>query len=441
MGDRGGKRDAAASEGHPAPPLRALPKGSIASLLIAAMFLLGVAPAAFGAPVNDNFAEAEDLGSAPFVTVARSNEGATEEVGEPSTSSAPQHSVWFRWEAPSSQPYAIDTCRSEFATTLAVFTGSSLHSLVKVGEDTNSDGRYCLDATGVGFRAVAGTVYSIMVAGNGFHFPEAPAPNTEGSFELRIADIPFPPNDDFANPKPMGPSVTTWTDEVFTSYATWSDGFTWNATKEPGEPNHAGDPGGASVWYRWTAPRSDPTEVNACELPDVLLGVYTGDAVNALTEVPLESRPMSCHVNFDATSGTVYRIAVDGKLDAGAGMPAMTSFGINVSMHPPAPPPPLPPPVPSKDSTPPGTNLRIHVQKSKLPVVVFTFSATEPGSTFRCKLDKGRFAKCHSPLRLRHLTPGRHTLRVYAVDAAGNRDRSPAIAHFTVSRSKRGSRP
>jgi hypothetical protein len=93
---------------------------------------------------------------------------------------AAEHSVWYRWEAPSSEPVSVDTCNSEFATTLAVFTGSSLAGLVKVGEDTNSDGRYCTDATGVGFRAVAGTVYSIMVAGNGFHFPEAPAPTTHG---------------------------------------------------------------------------------------------------------------------------------------------------------------------------------------------------------------------------------------------------------------------
>ncbi len=26
------------------------------------------------------------------------------------------------------------------------------------------------------------------------------------------------------------------------------------ATKEPGEPDHAGDPGGLSVWWTWTAP-------------------------------------------------------------------------------------------------------------------------------------------------------------------------------------------
>ena len=42
-----------------------------------------------------------------------------------------------------------------------------------------------------------------MVAGNGFHFPEAPAPATEGPFELRLAAIPKPANDDFSHPIPI----------------------------------------------------------------------------------------------------------------------------------------------------------------------------------------------------------------------------------------------
>jgi hypothetical protein len=403
--------------------------GGVLSVAVAGLLLL--APAAFALPpANDNFAEAKDFGSAFPLTTVFSNAEATEEAGDPRvTLSPPEHSVWFRWEAPSDGAVAVDTCRSEFATTLAVFTGSTLSGLTEIGADTNADGRYCADATGVGFHAVAGTVYSIMVAGNGFHFPEAPVPTTQGSFELRLAGIPLPPNDDFANPKPTGPSVTTFIDGAFTSYATWSDGFTWNATKESGEPNHAGDPGGASVWYEWTAPRSGPTEVGACASPNVLLGVYTGNAVNALTEVLLESRPMSCFVNFDATAGTVYRIAVDGKRNAGTGLPEMTSFGINVSMHP--QPPPKAEAVTQPDTRPPDTKLFVHVLRREPPIYIFHFSSTESGSTFRCKLDKHRYAKCHSPKRFQHLKSGSHTLKVFAVDPAGNVDPSPAIAHFT----------
>src|SRR5262245_18037745 len=28
------------------------------------------------------------------------------------------------------------------------------------------------------------------------------------------------------------------------------------ATKQAGEPNHGGNPGGASVWFKWTAPQN-----------------------------------------------------------------------------------------------------------------------------------------------------------------------------------------
>jgi Ca2+-binding RTX toxin-like protein len=89
------------------------------------------------------------------------------------------------------------------------------------------------------------------------------------------------------------------------------------ATKEPGEPDHAGDFGGASVWYTWTAPFSGTATIDTCDTAfDTLLGVYTGGSVSALTEVGRSddgcvAGPGS-FVELEATAGTVYRIAVDG---------------------------------------------------------------------------------------------------------------------------------
>src|SRR2546425_3684733 len=34
------------------------------------------------------------------------------------------------------------------------------------------------------------------------------------------------------------------------------------STKESGEPNHAGNAGGSSIWYRWTAPTADPVTID-----------------------------------------------------------------------------------------------------------------------------------------------------------------------------------
>ncbi|MDQ3264786.1 MAG: Ig-like domain-containing protein, partial [Myxococcota bacterium] len=55
----------------------------------------------------------------------------------------------------------------------------------------------------------------------------------------------------------------------------------------------------------------------------------------------------------------------------------------------------------------------------------FTFSATESGSSFQCRLDAGTWASCTSPVALT-VGQGSHTWEVRATDAAGNQDPSPA---------------
>lgn len=65
--------------------------------------------------------------------------------------------------------------------------------------------------------------------------------------------------------------------------------------------------------------------------------------------------------------------------------------------------------------------------------VSFAFRSKEAGSTFRCRIDRQPFKPCRSPRRYR-LGLGTHIFRVYAIDAAGNRDRTPAIFSFRVRR-------
>ena len=96
-----------------------------------------------------------------------------------------------------------------------------------------------------------------------------------------------------------------------------TSGSNVDATKEAGEPDHAGDAGGASVWYRWTAPASGAATVDTCDSTfDTLLAVYTGDSLGGLSEVV--SSDDDCisgsggFVEFDVQAGQVYRIAVDG---------------------------------------------------------------------------------------------------------------------------------
>ena len=95
-----------------------------------------------------------------------------------------------------------------------------------------------------------------------------------------------------------------------------ASGTNKDATKEAGEPNHVGKAGGASVWHRWTAPASGKATISTCDSDfDTLLAVYTGSALNALTEVAANDDAtcdLASSVSFQAAKGETYRIAVDG---------------------------------------------------------------------------------------------------------------------------------
>ena len=60
----------------------------------------------------------------------------------------------------------------------------------------------------------------------------------------------------------------------------------------------------------------------------------------------------------------------------------------------------------------------------------FTFSATEGGSTFECRLDGGSWSACTSPKSYGGLTQGSHTFDVRATDAAGNTGRFGSVVHL-----------
>jgi hypothetical protein len=89
------------------------------------------------------------------------------------------------------------------------------------------------------------------------------------------------------------------------------------ATKETGEPSHAGRTGGASIWYRWIAPASGLISMNTIGSNfDTVLAVYEGDAVNTLTPVAanddISGTNLASALQFTAVAGHTYRIAIDG---------------------------------------------------------------------------------------------------------------------------------
>ena len=63
----------------------------------------------------------------------------------------------------------------------------------------------------------------------------------------------------------------------------------------------------------------------------------------------------------------------------------------------------------------------------------FTFSASQSGAKFQCRLDSGAWTACTSPWTTGALTDGMHGIAVRATDAAGNTDATPATQSFTVA--------
>ncbi|MBI5752953.1 MAG: IPTL-CTERM sorting domain-containing protein [Hydrogenophilales bacterium] len=94
-------------------------------------------------------------------------------------------------------------------------------------------------------------------------------------------------------------------------------GYNVLATKEAGEPNHASNSGGASVWWKWTAPSAGQASFDTHgSVADTLLAVYTGGAVSALTLIAGNDNDGTANgasgVLFQAQAGVEYQIAVDG---------------------------------------------------------------------------------------------------------------------------------
>jgi hypothetical protein len=132
-------------------------------------------------PVNDSFVSAKLLTGTSF-TVNGSNIGATLQTGEPKHSGQTGgKSVWWSWTAPSSGTFTLATAGSSFDTTLAIYTGSAINSLVVIG--SNDDQSSTLRTSKAIVSVVAGTTYWIAVDG---YSAEAGAITLSGSLVAKV---------------------------------------------------------------------------------------------------------------------------------------------------------------------------------------------------------------------------------------------------------------
>ena len=252
------------------------------------------------APANDNFANATVL-TGTTATATGNNATATKQAGEPNIAgNQGGKSVWYAWTAPSNGKVTINTEGSSFDTLLGVYTGSVVSALTAVAQNDDVS-RTDLTST-VSFSASAGTTYCIAVDGYNYGRGTGAA---SGNIALSLTELQAPANDNFANATVLTGSTVTWT------------GTNTAATKETGEPTIPNAPGGASIWFAWVAPTSGRVSINTEGSKfDTTLGVYTGSVVSSLTKVAqnddVSRTDLTSAVNFVATAGTTYYIAVDG---------------------------------------------------------------------------------------------------------------------------------
>lgn len=260
----------------------------IALVMVAAMLVL-VDTAVGAAPANDHYANATAFGTAPGQVVG-TNVDATRQTGEPDNGN---RTVWWKWTAPDSGRYRLDTCDTipALRTVVGVYHGpnvTALQSPILV------DAR-CTDSSldALAFDAVAGTTYRFSV---GSYY------NSETSLNLRLSLRRTPVNDNFAAAYDFAPAQGTVT------------GPNLEATRELGEP----DNGNATIWWRWVAPFTDNFKLDTCATVPPLstvIGIYTGSAVSQLQE-PIHEAD-SCpggegltRTSFDATAGQTYFLSV-----------------------------------------------------------------------------------------------------------------------------------
>jgi hypothetical protein len=140
-----------------------------------------------------------------------------------------------------------------------------------------------------------------------------------------------------------------------------------------------------------------------------VIGVFTGGSLTGLTKIASDDDSCSggasaapSTLTFAAAAGTTYPIAVD----AYPGSPG--PFTMNVSFV-------------NTDTTAPNTLIdKAPKKKTTKKKVTIEFSSDDPSAHFECKVDKGDFEACTSPLKVKAKKPGKHKVAVHAIDAAGN---------------------
>jgi hypothetical protein len=327
-------------------------------------------------PPNDNFANRIPL-SGLGITALGYTANASRESGEPGGSWPA--TIWYSWTAPANGYVVASVDQSDPFTWAQVYTGSVVSGLTAVSQASYPHQYY----NGFSFYATAGTTYQIQVlgwepggtrlrisfppdlivtrpfdgtvyltstnitisalsaamvgsirrmdctgdgdrlaittndtltvgwtgVGPGQHRIEVKATDDLGITTTEYLTVTVrPPNDNFTNRLSLvGASAS-------------ATGNNSGASKETGEPNHAGYSGGRSVWWTWTAPANGTFRVTVSTVEGLfdywyyypILAVYTGTQLSTLSAVTsAQGSAYGAQVSFSAVRGQTYQIVLD----------------------------------------------------------------------------------------------------------------------------------
>ncbi len=292
--------------------------------LLSLFFSLCLAAVALAAPpVNDPFANATPIAVNATTgykgTLTGTNVGATfENPGEanlPHASKTTLNTVWFRYDATEEGYFAADLVGSNFPALVEIYEGTTLANCdVRYrGTATNSNGTMRITYA----EMHRGFSYYIVVWGQ----DDANSQPTSGSIAMSYE---LQPKNAYFSDRVVLNDVSANTSDRDVSGSIRQN--TFNAFKEPGEPNHAGQTGGHSVWFQWYAYTEDEvTFVTFGSDFDTMLAVYENDTGGGFGAnfVPVISNDNAGGVygnsskvtftpNLNGSASKSYYIAVDG---------------------------------------------------------------------------------------------------------------------------------
>ena len=258
----------------------------LAFLLLAGTWKSGAAP------TNDNFADSI-LFTASSTNFIADNSLATAESGEPlHAPPAAGHSLWWTWIAPGNGWLEFSENYPSAPVSIAVYTGSALTNLL-LAEHVME--RVC-DPWGSVIQTNAHPQW-VVRAGQTFRIVASAITNdtglVTGIVDFNVNFVAEPSNDYF-------PGL------LLTNLPYTAATGNWGASHESGEPFLVCSGLGASLWWSWEATQKGRLNIEAVNFYPTF-GVFTGDAVDQLTQVGGGDGNASVPVQ----PGQIYRIGVD----------------------------------------------------------------------------------------------------------------------------------